>query len=341
MQQSANKRRATVADVARQAGVSVATVSRVLNAKAGDRNPVAEETCQRVRQAMQTLDYRPSRAGRTLRTQVAHVVALLIPDATNAFYAAIAHSTEIALRERGYSMILCNTSEDPAIQDEYLREMQAHNVAAIVLLGAVETEELHTAAASDTPIVFLNRRAPRGSSGPFIGIDNTAAGWAVGDHFAERGWAWIGCIRGPQTSSASRERFEGFQSALAAAGKPLDRRLVEDGALTIESGHAAMARLLAGEQCPDAVFCGNDLMAYGAYRCLAEQGLSVADVALFGFDDNPLNAWLATWLSTVHVPYSQIGRSAAEVIVELAGSRGERMEREILLPFHLEVRASA
>jgi len=318
----------------------VATVSRVLNDQ--DRGKVSATTRARVRQAIQELDYRPTQAGRALRKLASHLVGLLIPDITNAFYSAIAHSAELAFRELGYAMILCNTDEDPSLQDAYLEEMRAHLAAAVVLLGAVDTPGLRQAVDAGTLVVFLNRKAPPGLVGPFIGIDNRAAGAEVAQHFLRRGYREIGAIHGPLASSASRERFEGFCDRLAAEGVTLAPERIAAGMLTIESGYSAAERLLRGASRPRAIFCGNDLMAYGAHRRCTEVGLAVPeDVALFGFDDNPLNDWLAPWLSTVHVPYDRFGPAAAELVRDVIAGRRSAGDREVLLPFRITLRASA
>lgn len=327
-------------DVAARAGVSVATVSRIINGR--ESSKFSAGTIERVREAIAELNYRPLSAGRALRTRQSHLVALLIPDITNAFYAAIAHSVENAISDLGYAMILCNTDEDPGAQDAYLEEMQAHLVSGIVLLGAVDTPGLRRAAAGGVPIVFINRRAPAGFGGPFVGVDNYRAGEVVAEHFLHQRYTRCASIHGPLTSPASRERFEGYRDRLAAAGAPLEDRCVMGADLTIESGYSRAVQLLALDARPRAVFCGNDLIAYGAHRRCRELGLRVPeDVALFGFDDNPLNEWLAPWLSTVHVPYDRFGPATARIIKGLAAGQTADANAEILLPYRLVLRASA
>ncbi|HZS82026.1 MAG TPA: LacI family DNA-binding transcriptional regulator [Stellaceae bacterium] len=331
----------TIDDVAQRAGVSVATVSRIINKKAF--NKASADTIDRVERAVAELNYRPMRAGRALRTLESHLVAFLIPDITNAFYSAIAHSVEIAIRDLGYAMILCNTEESPELQDAYLDEMQSHLVRAVLLLGAVDSPGLRRAAATGVPIVYLNRKAPPGLSGPFIGIDNAAAGRAVAEHFIRQGYRRCSAIHGPLGSSASRERFEGYRSRLEAAGLALEADDVQAGTLTIESGYGAAVALLSGRTRPRAIFCGNDLMAYGAFRRCRELGLKVpGDIALFGFDDNPLNEWLATWLSTIHVPHDRFGPAASRVLRALGGAdSADAASAHILLPFRPVFRESA
>jgi LacI family transcriptional regulator len=330
----------TIDDVAALAGVSVATVSRVVNEKAVKRASPA--TIAKVRQAIADLHYRPLRAGRMLRTLQSHLVALLIPDITNAFYSAIAHSVELAVRELDCAVILCNTEESPVLQDAYLDEMQSHLVRAVLLLGAVESPGLRRATAKGLPIIYMNRKAPPGLSGPFIGIDNYAAGRAVADYFIRQRFEHCGAIHGPVHSSASRERFEGYRDRLVGASVKLGPADIAGGSLTIESGYSAAVALLRKFPRPRAIFCGNDAMAYGAYRRCSELGLEVPrEIALFGFDDNPLNKWLAPWLSTMHVPHDLFGPAAAAILRAASELRGKKAQQTVLLPFQPVLRTSA
>lgn len=331
--------RVRIDDVAREAGVSISTVSRVVN---GVANKVSADTLERVRAIIADMDYRPARIGRALRTSQTQLVALLIPDTTNSFYAAIANSIETAMSGTGHSMILCNTGEDPQKQDHYLDEMEAHMVRGVALLGAVDSPGLRKMARRNVPIVFVNRRPPSGIYGPFIGIDNRKAGSDIARHFVERGFRPCAAIHGPMTSSASRERFEGYRDTLAEGGQALDPQFVRGAELNMQSGYDAAAALLGGRRKPRAIFCGNDLIAYGAFRRCREQELAVPEnVALFGFDDNPLNEWIAPWLSTIHVPYASIGE---KVMVELQrlwdGKGAARRVEQRLLPYQIQLRSS-
>jgi LacI family transcriptional regulator len=336
---SARPQRVRIDDVAREAGVSISTVSRVVN---GVANKVSADTLARVRTIIADMDYRPARIGRALRTAQTQLVALLIPDTTNTFYAAIANSIEAAMSGTGYSMILCNTGENPAVQDHYLDEMEAHMVRGLALLGAVDSPGLRKMAQRNVPIVFVNRKPPSGIYGPFIGIDNRKAGGDIAHHFLERGFRPCAAIHGPLFSSASRERFEGYRDTLAQGGQPLDGQFMRGAELNMQSGYAAATALLGGRKKPRAIFCGNDLIAYGAFRRCGEQGLAVpGDIALFGFDDNPLNEWIAPWLSTIHVPYDSIGASVKTELQRLWDGKGAlRRVEQRLLPYQIQLRSS-
>ncbi len=326
---------ATIQDVAARANVSIATVSRVLNGikKANGA------TGDRVRDAARSLGYRPAHTGRALRLRQTRLVALLIPDIANAFYSAIARSIEITLRDRDHTMILCNTGEDPDLQDFYLAEMQSYRVRGLALLGAVESPGLAEALAGGLPIAFVNRKPPRGCGGIFVGIDNAAAGRAVASHFVERSLVPCAVIRGPQHSSASRERFEGFRFELRRHGIELRPEWIVDSALSFEGGYNAAATLLSVDR-PRAIFCGNDLIAYGVARSCRERKIDVPEnVALFGFDDNPLNEWVASELSTVQVPHADFGVAVADALALLW--RGDTASKDVLLPHRLMLRSSA
>jgi LacI family transcriptional regulator len=299
---------ASIATVAERAGVSIATVSRVMN---GVAKKASDATADRVRAAVAELGYRPVSVGRALQARRSRLVALLVPNLANPAMAAIAASVEAALRREGLVMVLCDTHDEPAIQDEYLLEMRAQLVCATVLLGAVASPQLAAMARDGAPLLFVNRRSPDGAARPFIGIDNDRAGRAVAAFFLSRGIAVRGVIHGHLASSATAERVAAFRDALARQGQPLaDAAVVTlDVSDHMAIGYRCAASLIAGRKpgrC--GIFCSSDLIAYGAQRAMTEAGLRVPqDVTLVGFDDNPLNDWVAPWLTSVRVPYDAFG----------------------------------
>ncbi len=328
----------TIGDVARSAGVSTATVSRILN---GVPNKASETTAQRVQDAVEQLGYRPVQAGRSLSMMRSAMIALLTPDNRNAFYASIADAVQRGISATGNAMTLCNTREDPVSQDAYIEEMRSHLVSGIVLLGAVRTPGLERLLADGPPVVFVNRKCPVDSNSPFVGIDNYAAGRDVARYFLDKGYTDCAALHGPSSSSASRERFEGFRDALQAAGAALAAERVVECDLTIESGYRQATRLFENSTAPRAVFCGNDPIAYGLHRRCQELDFRVPeDIAIFGFDDNPLNEWLAPWLSTVHVPLEELGRQVSDVMRRLLEGSADVPARTVLA-HTLTIRSSA
>ena len=323
----------SIGAVAARAAVSIATVSRVLNGVANKASPA---TAERVRSAAAALGYRPMGAGRSLRRGQSHLVAVLAANLANPSMAAIAASAEVALRSAGYVMVLCDTHDRPELQDEYLLEMRAQYACGIVLLGAVASPALAAFARSaDTPLVFVNRRNPLGG-GRHVGIDNRQAGAEVARWMAAQGCQRVALIHGRLFSSATAERVEGFRTEARRLKLRLPAARVIAGTAGdhLDIGYAGMGRLLAATARPDALFCTSDLIAYGAQRRAAEAGLVAGrDIVFVGFDDGPLNEWVAPWLNAVRVPYAEYGGA---IVQALQGEQGD-----IVLPHRLMVRQPA
>jgi len=322
---------ASAADVALAAGVSVATVSRVLN---GIPGKASAATVERVRRIAADLAYRPGRAGGALRQGRSRLVAVLAPNLANPAMAAIAASIEVALRAQQQVMVLCDTHEDPAIQDEMLLEMRAQRVHATIMLGAVASPQLARLCAAGERILFVNRAGPQAAALGFVGIDNRAAGRAVAELLLTRDMPVWGVICASPGSSAVRARVAGLRARLHEAGRtlPPDRIIERADADHALAGQLGIARLLAEGVAPrGALFCTSDLVAYGAARALRETTL--ADLAIVGFDDNPLNDLLAPWLSSVRIPYAEFGPAIARA---LAGS--DAVGSDVLLDFRLVLR---
>lgn len=322
----------SLASVAARAGVSIATVSRVLN---GVTNRASAETVQRVREAAEALDYAPSRAGRALRQGRSGLVVLLVPNIANPAMAALAAGCEAALRQDGLTLVLCDTGDQASLQDEHLRTARALRAEVIVLAGAVASPGLARMSAEGAPLLFVNRRCPSDPAAPFIGIDNRSAGAEIAYALAASGLGPAAAIHGSLDSSATAERVEGFREAARATGLGLVGWQPEPAPPQdhLRIGQAAATRLLRGPVRPRSMFCTSDLIAFGAHRAAVEAGVNVADaLALVGFDDNPLNDWVAPWLASVAVPYDALGAAVAEAIRDPVG-RPRGMER--ILPHRL------
>jgi LacI family transcriptional regulator len=320
---------ASIANVAERAGVSIATVSRVLN---GVANKASAETVAKVRQAVAELDYRPSSAGKSLRQKQSRLVAVLAANLANPTMAAIAASTEVALRERGLVMVLCDTHDSPELQDEYLREMRAQQARAIVFLGAVASPMLDLVRGGPTPLIFVNRRDPGDPDGDFVGIDNAQAGRDVAAHALASGIRRPALIHAPLASSATRARVEAITESFAEAGHPIPPSLILGPAERehLALGYAAAELLQNKDAGFDALVCTGDLIAFGAHRFIVEHGSAIMP-PIYGFDDNPLNDWVAPWLSSILIPYGTFGQAVAELIT----GDLEKPDRQRVLPHRL------
>ncbi|MDF2371952.1 MAG: LacI family DNA-binding transcriptional regulator [Rhizobiaceae bacterium] len=307
-----------IADVAKLAGVSSTTVSRVLN---GQNKLVSKSTYRRVERVIGALNYQPGALGRALRQGQSDLVALFMPDTQNPYYSAITDSIEVCLQQDGVSLVLCNTREQPLVQDAALQLVLSFRIRCIVMLGAVDSPGLRSAIGGSVPVLFINRAPPEGVVAPFIGIDNRAAGSDVAKHLHQKGLTRVGAIRGPLGSSASRLRFEGFRDSMADFGKPIEPNDTWLSELTIQAGYELAHEVLKDSDRPQAIFCANDLIAYGFYRRAEECGVKVPEeLLLVGFDDNPLNRWLAPWLTSVSIPYERFGPVVRAMI---SGNEGD------------------
>ncbi len=305
----------SIAEVAARAGVSIATVSRVINGISSKFSPATQD---RVMQAVASLGYRPTVAGRSLRSGQSRLVAVLASNLTNPSMAAIAAAAEVALRKAGYVMVLCDTHDQPELQDEYLLEMSSHYARGLVLLGAVESPELSRLAKRPGRLVFVNRRSPVPlSKSRFVGIDNLSAVQTVAKWMTEHGPGKLALLHGDVRSSATRERVDGFLEACRALNRPLERSSIRTvpGLSHLEIGFEGMRHLMALKKAPVAVFCTSDLIAYGAHRCLREHYPQLLDkVRLVGFDHSPLNSWVAPWLKGIRVPYGEYGEAIVRAL---------------------------
>ncbi len=316
---------ASLATVAAKAGVSIATVSRIVN---GETRRAAPETVERVRKVIEEVGYRPNHVGRSLRRRESRLVAMLIANLDNPVMATIAASTEAALRAAGYVMFLCDTHDRADLQDDYLYAMRSQGVQGYVLVACVPSPGLEVFARDGAPIVFVSRRNPCGA-GAFVGIDNLKAGADVADRLRSRGIEDFAALYPTQGSSVTRDRVAGFCGRLASLGISPARILLSEapGRSHMEIGYEAARRLAAGTGWPRGIMCVSDQIAYGAHRFARESGVAVPeDCALVSIDGNALNAWLAPWLTAIQVPHGDYGGQIVELLTAIWGG-GDAAER--------------
>ncbi len=301
------KRRVTIEDVARVAGVSRQTVSRAIN----DKGEISPATRKRVMDAVQTLGYRPSGVARGLATQRTQTVGLVVPDITNPFFPEVARGVQDVARSKDYSVFLCNTDESPQEELQTLHSLAAQPVDGILLFGSrIGDDDLAAFADHYRPLVVLNR--PLEHPGvSLVLVDNHQGAKLAVDHLAGRGHTAIGMLAGPVTSPSSHQRVEGFRRAMAARGLSVAEDLILPGPPTIEGGYEAARRLLTESPQVTALFAYNDLIALGAIQACRDLGRRVpADCAIVGFDDIRLAGMVSPALTTVRVDKYDLGRRA-------------------------------
>jgi len=329
--------RITIADVARAAGFSQMTVSRVVN----DKEDVSEATRQRVLDAIEHLGYRPSGIARGLATKRTGTLGLVLPDVANPFFSDVARGVEDVAYAHGYGVFLCNTDEDPERELAVLASLEEKRVDGLVLCSSrLNEDELHEVVARHPSVVLVNRRLV-GDQVRSVLLDDEAGGRLATRHLLKGGHRAIGLLAGPEVSHSGRMRARGYRAALAAAGLPYYPNWVRSCPPVTEGGHRSALDLLQTHPELTALFCYNDLVAVGALAACAELGLRVPeDVAVAGHDGIPLAAWVTPPLTTCEVPRTDLGGRAVESLLEQIEGASDG-DREVLLQAELVVRASA
>ena len=330
---------ANIQDVANKAGVSISTVSRVLNGTAF----VKGEVKQRVEAAMRELAYQPNPAARSLRVNRSRIIGLLISDIQNPFFMSLIQGVEDEAQRQGYSMLLCNSNEDPQKEQHYLDVLSAERVAGVLIVPTRERLEpaLGTFRERKIPIVAVDRRIKDERIDAVL-VDNVAGAHEAVAHLLANGYRRIGVITGPKTVTTGRERLEGYEQAYREAGLPLDPALQRCGSFQKESGMHLTRELLALEAPIDALFVGNNLMAMGALDVLHEHYLRVPDdIGFVGYDELP---WVAPGfgsLTTVAQPVYELGSTAALRLFQRLQKTGPQSRQEVILKPTLTVRDSS
>lgn len=324
-------------EVARAAQVSVATVSHVIN---GTRF-VSPALAERVQEAMRGLGYTPDATARSLRVRRTQTIGLVIPDNSNPFFAQLAQVIEEEGFEAGYTTILGNSTEQAERERRYVETLVSKRVDG--LIAALSRDDDGSLAAilgpSRIPLVVIDRDV-RMPGADVVVYDNAGGARAATRHLLELGHVHIGCIAGPADVRPAAERVEGFRGALREAGLALQEEHVVEGDFHYDGGRSAAARLLDESDGLTAIVAGNDLMAAGAMRLLAERGLRVPeDVSVVGFDDAPLAEMVSPALTTVRQPLQAMAQTAVSLLLErIAGTDGGVQRR--VLPTELVVRGS-
>lgn len=314
---------ATIVDVARRAGVSTATVSRVFNGL-----PVSDQRAAAVRDAAQELGFVPNRTARSLRRRHSEVLALVFPDIENPYFTEVARGVEDVARRAGYSVVLCNTDADRATEAEYLRIATAENMAGVILAAADDLTALP--AGGRRPAVVAIDRAIAGADVDEIVMDNREAGRLAAEALREQGVDGFVCLTGPTGVSTARDRATGCIEA--GAGE------VIHATFGVEGGRRAAAELLARKTPPRGIVAGNNLLGVGVLQALGARGLTTRDVAVSVIGSLPFTTLDPRAVPVVRLPSRRMGELAAErMLSRVAGDAGPA--RRIVL--HGELQSSA
>lgn len=328
----------TIGDVAKHAGVSTTTVSRVLN----ETVSVNREMTERVRASVRALNYRPSRAARTLRARRARTVGLLISDIQNPFFTAVVRGVEDVVQQNGYSLVLCNSDEDPRKERQYLEVLCAEQVSGAIIVPTSEHQPgLRLFREQRIPVVTVDRRVKDRDTDAVL-VDNVRGASDAVTHLIENGYRRVGLITGPMTTTTGSERHEGYRRALANSGIEYDATLVRCGSFREESGRLLAEDLLDLPHPVDALFVANNAMSFGVFRAIDSRGLRVPDdIGMVGFDDMPWASLRAVSLTTVAQPVYELGNTAASRLFQRLLHPDAFSRQEIVLTPWLCVRGSS
>jgi len=329
--------RATIDDVAEKAGVSIATVSRVIN-KTGQ---VTEATSTRVWDAIAALNYAPHAAARGLASRRTNTIGLVLSDISGEFFSPMLRGIEAGTREVGFDLLIHCTHEAENAEARINYQLGEHNADGIIIFNeSLATDEIARLHRRQFPIVLLYRSPPTGLDIPYVGFENKLGARKLVDYLIdERGYQRIAFLRGPDGVEDSYWREMGYRESLAAHNIEFDVGLVATGGFNEYQGQAAVSQLLNRGKPFEAIFAADDDSAIGALAGLKDAGLRVPeDVALVGFDDIRPSHYLTPPLTTVRAPIETAGREAVRQLISLI--QAGKAERETLLPTELIIRRS-
>ncbi|MBB1202394.1 transcriptional regulator RbsR [Enterobacteriaceae bacterium 89] len=329
---------ATMKDVARVAGVSTSTVSHVINK---DRF-VSEAVTAKVDAAIKSLNYAPSALARSLKLNQTRTIGMLITASTNPFYSELVRGVERSCFERGYSLVLCNTEGDEQRMNRNLETLMQKRVDGLLLL-CTETHQPSQEILQRYPSVptVMMDWAPFDGDSDLIQDNSLLGGDMATQYLIDKGYTRIACIAGPLDKTPARLRLEGYQAAMQRSGLTIEDGYIITSDFEFGGGLTAMQSLLALPQPPQAVFVGNDAMAVGVYQALYQARMQIPrDMAVIGYDDIELAAFMAPPLTTIHQPKDELGELAIDVLIHRMAQPGQKQQRVQLTP-ELVVRGSA
>lgn len=323
----------TIADVAQHANVSIATVSRVLNGT----TPVQPEKADRVRLAMEELQFVPRHAARVLASKRTNTIGLLLPEISGAFFSPMLKGIEAGAHEAGYDLLIYSTPQQASTR----RQLGEHNTDGLLIFtNSLAPRELQRLNNMNFPIVLLHQTPPSSLTIPVITIENKDGAAMLINHLIEKhARRRIVYLQGPDGHEDSDWRERGYREALAANKIAFDPNLIASGGFDDEEAFASMQQLILDGLDFDAVFAGDDDAAIGAMRALRLAGRVIPrDVSVVGFDDVPFARYLSPALTTVRAPIEEVGREAVRQLAQLMN--GAKAEPLTLMPTELVIRES-
>lgn len=324
--------------IAERAGVSIGTVSHVINETARVRPKLRE----RVLEAIRSMGYQPSALAQGLRKNRTNMLGMVIPDITNPFFPGVVRGVEDVAYKRSFRVILCNADNDAAKEESYVRELRSYHIAGLLIIPAVGDDisnHLRTYAAASVPVVCIDR-VPDGWKGDAVLVANAEGAYVATQHLIQMGHRRLAVIAGPLKLTNAAERLKGFTRAVREAKIEIEPEFVQEARYDTASGYQAAVRLLQMLPRPTAILACNDLMAFGVLQAARELGLRCPeDLSIAGFDGLEFTKFTDPSLTSVYQPGYQLGATAARLLLQRVD--GMHFEpKKILLPTELKKRNS-
>jgi len=326
----------TIRDVARQAGVSTATVSRVFN----NVGPVDEDTRRRVRHVARQLKYVPSALGRSLSTRRTDAIGLLLPDLFGEFFSEVLRGSDQTAQQSRYHLVVSSSHNNKQEIHAALAMMRGRVDGLVIMSPHIDAHTLKENLPQSLPVVLLNCYIDDDSFDS-LNVDNFGGALAMTQHLLGHGRKRIAILTGIEQNLDAAERLRGFRTALERGGATHDPALAVPGNFSEAGGYEAVGTLLALRHRPDAIFASNDSMAIGALSALRDAGIQVpGEIALAGFDDIPIASYLTPSLTSVHVGIHGLGVLAIETVLKAVSGKNNHRKNQILLKTELRLRES-
>lgn len=330
-----NQHRATIKDVALQADVSIATVSKIIN---GKDNHISEETRQRVFEVIDDLGYVQNSMAKSLKETNTKTLGLVIPDIGNAF-PEMAKGAQDEAFAHGYTMFFCSTDSNSVQEEKFLNVLKSKMVDGIIYVSSDYTTSKRLLSDISIPIVAIDRKIEKYQNMGSVRIDNFAAMRDVANYVVDKGCKKIAYITSDVSMSPGKERYDGFVTGLKEAGINFDKRLHYPGVFSVETGHIGAMTLLQRNSEIDCIVCGNDLIAIGAVSICQKLGKSIpGDIKIVGFDDIYISKYLNPELTTVRQDAYEMGKQAASMLIGHIENKNPLTD--IILPYEIMERST-
>lgn len=326
----------TIKDVAREAGVSIATVSRVFN----NVGPVDEETRRRVRQIARQLKYVPNALGRSLSTKRTDAIGLLLPDLFGEFFSEVLRGSDQTAQQSHYHLVVSSSHNNKEDIQAALTMMLGRVDGLVIMSPHIDAETLNENLPQTLPVVLLNCYVETNGFDA-LNIDNFGGSYAMTNHLLSHGHKRVAIIKGIDKNFDAAERLRGYRVAMREGGGELDARYEISGNFSETAGYDAVEKILSISPRPTAIFACNDAMAIGALSALRDESVQVPEeIALAGFDDVPIASYLTPTLSSVQVGIHNLGVRAVETVIHAVRNKNAHRKQQVLLETKLSLRES-